>query len=99
MSRTLKQAPTKFMFALKSDESINMFEKPEDDYVRYFCGESLEAVADWVLAFRFTKVTKLFNLFDLGIYFSNIHMSQNRIIFDNQFGHGEVRITANPSSS
>ncbi|KAG0370180.1 hypothetical protein BGZ54_007380 [Gamsiella multidivaricata] len=50
-----KKAPTKFGFALKSSDSIHMFETPEDDYIHYVCTESGESLRDWLVGLRAIK--------------------------------------------
>ncbi|RIA78835.1 hypothetical protein C1645_674953, partial [Glomus cerebriforme] len=44
-----------FIFALKSQDKIAMFENP-DDYVRYLCADHLDKMKDWVLSLRAAKV-------------------------------------------
>ncbi|KAI7816664.1 hypothetical protein BC939DRAFT_387270, partial [Gamsiella multidivaricata] len=55
-SKDNKKAPTKFGFALKSSDSIHMFETPEDDYIHYVCTESGESLRDWLVGLRAIKV-------------------------------------------
>ncbi|KAF9897702.1 hypothetical protein BX616_005124, partial [Lobosporangium transversale] len=50
-----KKAPTKFGFALKSSDSIHMFETPEDDYIHYICTESGESLREWLVGLRAAK--------------------------------------------
>ncbi|KAF9356771.1 hypothetical protein BGX26_004791 [Mortierella sp. AD094] len=50
-----KKAPTKFGFALKSSDSIHMFETPEDDYIHYICTESGESLREWLAGLRAAK--------------------------------------------
>ncbi|KAF9436256.1 hypothetical protein BGZ76_004461, partial [Entomortierella beljakovae] len=50
-----KKAPTKFGFALKSSDSIHMFETPEDDYIHYVCTDSGESLREWLAGLRAAK--------------------------------------------
>ncbi|KAG0311866.1 hypothetical protein BGZ99_009872 [Dissophora globulifera] len=50
-----KKAPTKFGFALKSSDSVHMFETPEDDYIHYICVESGESLREWLAGLRAAK--------------------------------------------
>ena len=56
LTKPLKRAPTKFAFALKSQDKITMFESPDQDYVHFLCAERLEKMKDWVLSIRNAKV-------------------------------------------
>ncbi|PKY46623.1 hypothetical protein RhiirA4_320393, partial [Rhizophagus irregularis] len=49
------KSPTKFIFALKSQDKVAMFENP-DDYIRYLCADHLDKMKDWVLSLRAAKV-------------------------------------------
>ncbi|CAG8719518.1 10679_t:CDS:2, partial [Scutellospora calospora] len=49
-----KKQPTKFGFALKSQEKFSLFENPED-YVHFLCADHLEKTNDWVLSIRAAK--------------------------------------------
>jgi hypothetical protein len=50
-----RRAPTKYCFALKSDQRMGLFEDLEAGYVFFFCAESEEALRSWVLALRNVK--------------------------------------------
>ncbi|KAG0264132.1 hypothetical protein BG011_007400 [Mortierella polycephala] len=50
-----KKAPTKFGFALKSSDSIHLFETPEDDYIHYVCTDSGESLREWLAGLRAAK--------------------------------------------
>ncbi|KAF9174935.1 hypothetical protein BGX20_009050 [Mortierella sp. AD010] len=50
-----KKAPTKFGFALKSSDSIHMFETPEDDYIHYICTETGDSLREWLVGLRAAK--------------------------------------------
>jgi hypothetical protein len=43
------------MFALKSQDSIAMFENP-DEYMHYLCADHFEKMNDWVMSIRSAKV-------------------------------------------
>ncbi|KAG9305554.1 hypothetical protein G9A89_003617 [Geosiphon pyriformis] len=51
LTRTIKKAPKPFVFALKSQDRVVMFENPED-YVHYLCADHMEKMKDWVLSIR-----------------------------------------------
>ncbi|KAI8360256.1 hypothetical protein B0O80DRAFT_381858 [Mortierella sp. GBAus27b] len=51
-----KKSPTKFGFALKSTDSIHMFETPEDDYIHYVCTDNGDQQREWIMALRAAKV-------------------------------------------
>ena len=57
-TRTVKKSPTKFMFALKSQDNIAIFENP-DNYMHYLCADHFDKMNDWVLSLRAAKVTTL----------------------------------------
>ncbi|CAG8528053.1 9982_t:CDS:2 [Paraglomus brasilianum] len=59
LTKPLKRAPTKFAFALKSQDKITMFESPDQDYVHFLCAERLEKMKDWVLSIRNAKAQLL----------------------------------------
>ncbi|KAF9189974.1 hypothetical protein BGZ51_009036 [Haplosporangium sp. Z 767] len=50
-----KKAPTKFGFALKSSDSVHLFETPEDDYIHYVCTDSGESLREWLAGLRAAK--------------------------------------------
>ncbi|RGB40029.1 hypothetical protein C1646_619677, partial [Rhizophagus diaphanus] len=54
-TKTVRKSPTKFIFALKSQDKVAMFENP-DDYIRYLCADHLDKMKDWVLSLRAAKV-------------------------------------------
>ncbi|CAG8531859.1 3541_t:CDS:2 [Ambispora leptoticha] len=51
LTRTIKKAPKPFLFALKSQDRVVMFENSED-YVHYLCADHMEKMKDWVLSIR-----------------------------------------------
>ncbi|KAJ1945032.1 hypothetical protein GGF37_001902, partial [Kickxella alabastrina] len=51
----LRGAPTRFVFGLKSEMPMQMFEKPDEDYVKWFAVQSLESLREWLLVFRLAK--------------------------------------------
>ncbi|CAB4424171.1 unnamed protein product [Rhizophagus irregularis] len=53
-TKTVRKSPTKFIFALKSQDKVAMFENP-DDYIRYLCADHLDKMKDWVLSLRAAK--------------------------------------------
>ncbi|KAJ2552679.1 hypothetical protein GGH95_005746, partial [Coemansia sp. RSA 1836] len=48
----LRGAPTRFVFGLKSEMPMQMFEKPDEDYVKWFAVPSLESLREWLLVLR-----------------------------------------------
>ncbi|KAL1920318.1 uncharacterized protein VTP21DRAFT_1464 [Calcarisporiella thermophila] len=54
IKRPLRKSPTKFMFALKSQERARIYENTED-YVHFLCAEHFDKMKDWVLSIRVTK--------------------------------------------
>ncbi|CAG8524324.1 369_t:CDS:10 [Funneliformis mosseae] len=44
--------PTNFVFAVKSQDKITMFENPEKDYMHYLCAENLNKMNEWLLSIR-----------------------------------------------
>ncbi|KAG2176729.1 hypothetical protein INT44_007393, partial [Umbelopsis vinacea] len=50
----MKKDPTKYGFALKAQEKAKIFENPED-FVFYFCAETMEIMRYWVLCLRQVK--------------------------------------------
>ncbi|KAK3808394.1 MAG: hypothetical protein J3Q66DRAFT_288621 [Benniella sp.] len=58
-----KKSPTKFGFALKSSDSVHMFETPEDDYIHYVCTDTGESLREWLAALRAAKVRGLTAMF------------------------------------
>lgn len=53
--RTRKRAPSKFCFALKSQERNRHFEN-ENDFVFFLCADNLDKMKDWILNIRHEKV-------------------------------------------
>ncbi|KAJ2064487.1 hypothetical protein GGI17_000997 [Coemansia sp. S146] len=51
----LRGAPTRFVFGLKSEMPMQMFEKPDEDYVKWFAVPSLESLREWLLVLRLAK--------------------------------------------
>ncbi|CAJ0650688.1 12971_t:CDS:2, partial [Entrophospora sp. SA101] len=50
-----RKPPTKFVFALKSQDKITMFENPENDYIKYLCADHYDKMKDWVLSISTAK--------------------------------------------
>lgn len=48
---------TPFAFALRSQDSIRIFERPEQDYVHYLCAKSVEHLREWVVGLRIARVS------------------------------------------
>ncbi|CAG8608504.1 2827_t:CDS:10 [Funneliformis caledonium] len=55
MTKIMKKSPTKFIFALKSQDKIAMFENPEKDYLHYLCADHLDKMKDWVFSLQASK--------------------------------------------
>ncbi|CAI2178586.1 18121_t:CDS:10 [Funneliformis geosporum] len=55
MTKTVKKSPTKFIFVLKSQDKIAMFENPEKDYLHYLCADHMDKKRDWVFSLRASK--------------------------------------------
>ncbi|EXX70083.1 uncharacterized protein OCT59_011008 [Rhizophagus irregularis] len=53
--KTFKTFPTNFVFAIKSQDKITMFENPENDYMHYLCADHLEKMNEWIIAVRMAK--------------------------------------------
>ncbi|KAI9593278.1 hypothetical protein BDF19DRAFT_387572 [Syncephalis fuscata] len=51
-----KKAPTDYVFAFKSQESIRIFEKPERDYIHFVCADNVVQLREWLLCIRSIKV-------------------------------------------
>ncbi|KAJ1995399.1 hypothetical protein GGI25_002488 [Coemansia spiralis] len=51
----LRGAPTRFVFGLKSEMPIQMFEKPDEDYVRWFAVHTLDSLREWLRILRLSK--------------------------------------------
>ncbi|KAJ2686733.1 hypothetical protein IWW39_003430 [Coemansia spiralis] len=51
----LRGAPTRFVFGLKSEMPMQMFEKPDEDYVKWFAVPSLDSLREWLLVLRLAK--------------------------------------------
>nr|CAG8439953.1 12610_t:CDS:10 [Entrophospora candida] len=49
------KAPTKFIFVIKSQDKITMFENPEDDYMHVLCANNLEEMQEWILRIRTSR--------------------------------------------
>ncbi|KAL1916202.1 uncharacterized protein VTP21DRAFT_5819 [Calcarisporiella thermophila] len=54
VKQPVRKAPTKFLFALKSQERSRHFEN-SDDYLHMLCAEHMEKMKDWVLSIRVAK--------------------------------------------
>jgi len=48
--------PTEFVFAIKSQDKITMFETP-DDYIHFLTADHLEYMNDWIISIRMAKVS------------------------------------------
>ncbi|KAJ3154197.1 hypothetical protein HDU86_004741 [Geranomyces michiganensis] len=59
LSQRRKKTPSPFTFALRSTDSISMFENKQD-YVRFLSVDKEERLFDWVLAIRLAKSEKTF---------------------------------------
>ncbi|KAI3654829.1 hypothetical protein MP228_000209 [Amoeboaphelidium protococcarum] len=59
LMRVKKKAPTKFCFAMKSQENAAVYENPFQ-YCYYLCVDSLDKMKDWVLSIRSAKSRKLY---------------------------------------
>ncbi|KAI8823155.1 uncharacterized protein EV422DRAFT_494485, partial [Fimicolochytrium jonesii] len=53
-TKARKKKPTRFCFALRSTDSISLFENKQD-YARFLCVDKEERFYDWVLAIRLAK--------------------------------------------
>ncbi|KAJ2157515.1 hypothetical protein GGF46_004444, partial [Coemansia sp. RSA 552] len=51
----LRGAPTRYVFGLKSEMPMQMFEKPDEDYVKWFAVQTLDSLRQWLQTFRFSK--------------------------------------------
>ncbi|KAJ2848090.1 hypothetical protein IWW36_003501, partial [Coemansia brasiliensis] len=51
----LRGAPTRFVFGLKSEMPMQMFEKPDEDYVKWFAVQTLDGLRQWLQILRFSK--------------------------------------------
>ncbi|KAJ2693474.1 hypothetical protein GGH99_001142, partial [Coemansia sp. RSA 1285] len=51
----LRGAPTRFVFGLKSEMPMQMFEKPDEDYVKWFAVHSLDGLREWLKVLRLSK--------------------------------------------
>ncbi|KAJ9089416.1 hypothetical protein DSO57_1013354 [Entomophthora muscae] len=49
------KAPKRPLFALKSQQSIMLFERPEEDYIHFFACSSVASRDDWVRALRHSR--------------------------------------------
>jgi len=70
-----KKAPTKFGFALKSSDSVHMFETPEDDYIHYVCTDTGESLREWLACLRAAKVRGS----DSKVFLATVVTMQNRL--------------------
>ncbi|KAJ3018862.1 UNVERIFIED_CONTAM: hypothetical protein HDU68_010942 [Siphonaria sp. JEL0065] len=57
-----KRATTQYCFALRSASSVTMFENTSE-YIHFFCVDSKDQLADWVLGIRLAKVNVSFIFF------------------------------------
>ncbi|KAI8324026.1 hypothetical protein GQ54DRAFT_237902, partial [Martensiomyces pterosporus] len=51
----LRGAPTRFVFGLKSEMPMQMFEKPDEDYVKWFAVPTLDSLREWLQVLRLAK--------------------------------------------
>ncbi|KAJ2721756.1 hypothetical protein GGI07_003749 [Coemansia sp. Benny D115] len=51
----LKGTPTKYVFGLKSEMPMQMFERPDEDYVKWFAVPTLDNLREWLRVFRLAK--------------------------------------------
>ncbi|KAJ1840014.1 hypothetical protein LPJ73_006570, partial [Coemansia sp. RSA 2703] len=51
----LRGAPTRYVFGLKSEMPMQMFEKPDEDYVKWFAAQTLDGLREWLQVFRLAK--------------------------------------------
>jgi hypothetical protein len=51
-----KTFPKEFVFAIKSQDKITMFENPEN-YIHYLCADSLKTMNEWIITIRMAKVS------------------------------------------
>ncbi|KAJ2549170.1 hypothetical protein EV175_004546, partial [Coemansia sp. RSA 1933] len=51
----LRGAPTRFVFGLKSEMPMQMFEKPDEDYVKWFAVHTLDGLREWLKVLRLSK--------------------------------------------
>ncbi|KAJ2687567.1 hypothetical protein H4R19_006625, partial [Coemansia spiralis] len=51
----LRGAPTRYVFGLKSEMAMQMFEKPDEDYVKWFAVQTLDSLCQWLQVLRFSK--------------------------------------------
>ena len=54
--KDFKTFPTKFVFAIKSQDKITMFENP-DNYMHYLCADYLDNMNEWIITIRMAKVS------------------------------------------
>ncbi|CAG8459948.1 9510_t:CDS:10 [Diversispora eburnea] len=54
VTKPIKKCPTKFQFAVKSQNKVTMFVN-ENDYVRFLSAESLDKMNEWVSCIRIAK--------------------------------------------
>lgn len=53
--KPLRSAPSRFVFGLKSEMPMQMFEKPDEDYVKWFAVPTLDSLREWLLVLRLAK--------------------------------------------
>ncbi|KAJ1769129.1 hypothetical protein LPJ74_004300 [Coemansia sp. RSA 1843] len=53
--KPLRGAPTRFVFGLKSEMPMQMFEKPDEDYVKWFAVHTLDGLREWLKVLRLSK--------------------------------------------
>ncbi|KAJ2446689.1 hypothetical protein IWW46_000764 [Coemansia sp. RSA 2440] len=51
----LRGSPTRYVFGLKSEMPMQMFEKPDEDYVKWFAVQTLDSLCQWLQVLRFSK--------------------------------------------
>ena len=55
LSQRRSKTPTKFVFALRSQDSPSIFQN-KLDYVKFFCAEDGDKLKQWIMALRMAKV-------------------------------------------
>lgn len=55
LARPRAKSPNKPQFAIKSQQSIALFEKPEEDYIHFFACGSYAELDTWVRALRYSR--------------------------------------------
>ncbi|KAJ1932182.1 hypothetical protein EC988_009540, partial [Linderina pennispora] len=51
----LRGSPTRYVFGLKSEMPMQMFEKPDEDYVKWFAVQTLDGLREWLQVLRLAK--------------------------------------------